>query len=388
LQTADTVIIYDSDWNPHQDLQAQDRAHRIGQKNEVRILRLITSNSVEEKILERAQYKLDMDGKVIQAGKFDNKSTNEERDEMLRVMLESAEAVESMESDEMDDDDLNLMMMRNDDELITFQEMDADRAKNSRYGPDKKLPRLLGESELPDIYLNDDNPVVEEIEFNYGRGARERSKVKYDDGLTEEQWLEAVDADDDTIEDAIARKQARIQKRSGKKLDEGGADTPPPAAESEEESPAPKKRSRKSTGRPEKRKADEAALDLAPPPKKRGKVQETLTKEDRDSLQTILDNVHDSLQDLEEESTEPGIPNRGIIDPFLELPPKNDYPDYYQLIKNPICMKQIERKINKKEYQSLRQFRADISLLCNNCRQYNEDGSILYQDANLIEVSA
>ncbi|KAI7374399.1 chromatin remodeling complex SWI/SNF component SWI2, partial [Hortaea werneckii] len=65
LQTADTVIIYDSDWNPHQDLQAQDRAHRIGQKNEVRILRLISSNSVEEKILERAQFKLDMDGKVI-----------------------------------------------------------------------------------------------------------------------------------------------------------------------------------------------------------------------------------------------------------------------------------------------------------------------------------
>ena len=36
LQTADTVIIFDSDWNPHQDLQAQDRAHRIGQKNEVK----------------------------------------------------------------------------------------------------------------------------------------------------------------------------------------------------------------------------------------------------------------------------------------------------------------------------------------------------------------
>jgi SWI/SNF-related matrix-associated actin-dependent regulator of chromatin subfamily A member 2/4 len=35
LQTADTVIIFDSDWNPHQDMQAQDRAHRIGQKNEV-----------------------------------------------------------------------------------------------------------------------------------------------------------------------------------------------------------------------------------------------------------------------------------------------------------------------------------------------------------------
>ncbi|KAK9703577.1 ATP-dependent DNA helicase Snf21, partial [Basidiobolus ranarum] len=70
LQTADTVIIFDSDWNPHQDLQAQDRAHRIGQTKEVRIFRLISENSVEETILARAQYKLDIDGKVIQAGKF------------------------------------------------------------------------------------------------------------------------------------------------------------------------------------------------------------------------------------------------------------------------------------------------------------------------------
>ncbi|KXT15769.1 hypothetical protein AC579_1548 [Pseudocercospora musae] len=385
LQTADTVIIYDSDWNPHQDLQAQDRAHRIGQKNEVRILRLITSSSVEEKILERAQYKLDMDGKVIQAGKFDNKSSEGERDEMLRVMLESAEAVDNLEQDEMEDDDLNMIMMRSDEELLTFQKIDQDRIKNSKYGPDKKFPRLLCEKELPEIYMNEDNPVVEEIEVNYGRGTRERAKVKYDDGLTEEQWLEAVDADDDTIEDAIARKQARIAKRMAKK---GGEDTPPPD-QSEEESPAPKKRGRKSGGRPDKRKAEEAALDSAPePPKKRGrnpKIVETLSKEDRDSLQRILDNVHDSLQDLEEGSADPNIPPRGIIDPFLELPPKLDYPDYYQLIKNPICMKQIEKKINKKEYQGIKQFRADITLLCNNCRQYNEDGSTLYRDANLIE---
>ncbi|KAK4501861.1 hypothetical protein PRZ48_007670 [Zasmidium cellare] len=390
LQTADTVIIYDSDWNPHQDLQAQDRAHRIGQKNEVRILRLITSSSVEEKILERAQYKLDMDGKVIQAGKFDNKSTNEERDEMLRVMLESAEAVENMEAEEMDDDDLNLIMMRNDEELELFQQMDRDRAKTEKYGPDKKYPRLLGESELPDIYMNEDNPVVEEIEYNLGRGARERTKVKYDDGLTEEQWLDAVDNDEDTIEEAIARKQARIQKRVSNKEGRGRADTPEVAKESEEESPAPKKRGRKSGGKVEKRKADEASLDgnAEPPPKKRGrnqKVVETLSKEDRDSLQTILDNVHDSLQDLEEESTDPNLANRGIIDPFLELPPRQYYPDYYELVKKPICMKQIETKINKKQYQSLKEFKADIGLLCNNCRQYNEDGSVLYQDANLIE---
>ena len=50
LQTADTVIIFDSDWNPQMDLQAMARAHRIGQKMEVRVLRLITASPIEEKI--------------------------------------------------------------------------------------------------------------------------------------------------------------------------------------------------------------------------------------------------------------------------------------------------------------------------------------------------
>jgi SNF2 family DNA or RNA helicase len=47
LTAADTVIIYDSDWNPQMDLQAMDRAHRIGQKNPVNVYRLITENTVE-----------------------------------------------------------------------------------------------------------------------------------------------------------------------------------------------------------------------------------------------------------------------------------------------------------------------------------------------------
>ena len=85
LQSADTVVIFDSDWNPHQDLQAQDRAHRIGQKNEVRVLRLVTVNSVEERILAAAKYKLNLDEKVIQAGMFDQKSTGTERKQFLQV---------------------------------------------------------------------------------------------------------------------------------------------------------------------------------------------------------------------------------------------------------------------------------------------------------------
>ncbi|RWS24851.1 hypothetical protein B4U80_04333, partial [Leptotrombidium deliense] len=66
LATADTVIIFDSDWNPQNDLQAQARAHRIGQKNQVNIYRLVTKGSVEEDIIERAKQKMVLDHLVIQ----------------------------------------------------------------------------------------------------------------------------------------------------------------------------------------------------------------------------------------------------------------------------------------------------------------------------------
>merc|ERR1712183_306541 len=66
LATADTVIIFDSDWNPQNDLQAQARAHRIGQKEQVNVYRLVTKNSVEEDIIERAKKKMVLDHLVIQ----------------------------------------------------------------------------------------------------------------------------------------------------------------------------------------------------------------------------------------------------------------------------------------------------------------------------------
>lgn len=81
------VYSFDSDWNPHADLQAQDRAHRIGQTKAVRIFRFITEKSVEEAMYARARYKLDIDDKVIQAGRFDNKSTQEEQEEFLVCAL-------------------------------------------------------------------------------------------------------------------------------------------------------------------------------------------------------------------------------------------------------------------------------------------------------------
>ncbi len=401
LQTADTVIIYDSDWNPHQDLQAQDRAHRIGQKNEVRILRLISSNSVEEKILERAQYKLDMDGKVIQAGKFDNKSTNEEREALLRTLLETAEAADQLnEQEEMDDDDLNDIMARSEEELTLFQQMDRDRIQNDEYGPGHTLPRLMCEDELPDIYLQEDNPVPEEVEEYAGRGARVRTVQRYDDGLTEEQWLNAVDADDDTIEEAQARKDARIEKRRTNKekrmrLEQGLESSPEPSRESSEE-PQPKKRGRKPG--PQKRKAEELEDDT-PMKRKRGRQSKTndmLSSSERSALQKALKTVYDALMGLEVEDSDDtedsapesddGPPTRLVIGPFAELPSKKDYPDYYLIITQPIAMAQIETKISKHQYQNLKELGQDVTLLATNARTYNEDGSLLYQDANAIQV--
>lgn len=69
LVTADIVVIYDSDWNPQVDLQAMDRAHRIGQTKQVWVFRFITENSVEEKIIEKAAQKLRLDQLVIQQGR-------------------------------------------------------------------------------------------------------------------------------------------------------------------------------------------------------------------------------------------------------------------------------------------------------------------------------
>ena len=70
LTGADTVIFYDSDWNPAMDAQAQDRCHRIGQTREVHIYRLISEKTVEENILKKAQQKRLLDNMVIQQGQF------------------------------------------------------------------------------------------------------------------------------------------------------------------------------------------------------------------------------------------------------------------------------------------------------------------------------
>lgn len=376
LQTADTVIIYDTDWNPHQDLQAQDRAHRIGQTKEVRILRLITENSVEETILDRAHKKLDIDGKVIQAGKFDNKSTSEEQEAFLRSLLEQEEAKrlnKNDEDEELDDDELNEILARSDDERILFGEIDRDRNANSRYG---KNERLFQEKELPHIYTREYLMEAEQkqaepdndLEENYGRGARERKITHYDDGLTEEQWLDAIEDANDSIESATARKRARQQKRIA--VSPSLSDTP--------SSPGGKRKRGKKSKTP--------STPIGEPPKKKGKgrppkIKETLTPDKRAELTNQMKTLYDLVLSAED----PEEPGRLPVEIFLELPSKKLYPDYYILIKTPVACDVISKKIGNNVYQSLDEFRTDFKQMFDNARIYNEEGSQVVEDANYLQ---
>lgn len=87
LQAADTVIIFDSDWNPQMDLQAQDRAHRIGQKREVIVLRFICVETIEEDIHLRASDKKEMDDILIQGGLYNLNSSQSERRQKIEDVL-------------------------------------------------------------------------------------------------------------------------------------------------------------------------------------------------------------------------------------------------------------------------------------------------------------
>lgn len=102
LSTADTVILFDSDWNPQMDLQAQDRAHRIGQKKQVMVFRLISENTVEERIVYRSLQKLRLDDILLQ-GRYHRNSTVSQS-ELIDILANGMEITEDEGEDENIDD--------------------------------------------------------------------------------------------------------------------------------------------------------------------------------------------------------------------------------------------------------------------------------------------
>ncbi|KAG5641118.1 hypothetical protein DXG03_005971 [Asterophora parasitica] len=93
LTTADIVVLYDSDWNPQADLQAMDRAHRIGQTKQVYVFRFITEGSVEERMLERAAQKLRLDQLVIQQGRTQQAKAAANKEELLEMITHGADKI-------------------------------------------------------------------------------------------------------------------------------------------------------------------------------------------------------------------------------------------------------------------------------------------------------
>lgn len=109
LQTADVVILYDSDWNPQADLQAQDRAHRIGQKKPVQVFRLVTEDTIEQKIVERAQQKLKLDAMVVQQGRLKDKDKLT-ADELLNAVRFGADKIFKSKDSSITDDDIEMIL--------------------------------------------------------------------------------------------------------------------------------------------------------------------------------------------------------------------------------------------------------------------------------------
>ncbi|KAI5952612.1 ISW2 [Candida jiufengensis] len=115
LTSADIVVLYDSDWNPQADLQAMDRAHRIGQKKQVKVFRFVTENAIEEKVLERAAQKLRLDQLVIQQGRQTNANNNvgNSKDDLIEMIQHGAKNVfESQKQKNNLDDDIESILQK------------------------------------------------------------------------------------------------------------------------------------------------------------------------------------------------------------------------------------------------------------------------------------
>ncbi|KAF5182014.1 Chromatin structure-remodeling complex protein syd [Thalictrum thalictroides] len=221
LQTADTVIIFDTDWNPQVDLQAQARAHRIGQKRDVLVLRFETVRTVEEQVRAAAEHKLGVANQSITAGFFDNNTSAEDRREYLESLLRECKKEEA--ASVLDDDTLNDLLARSESEIDVFESVDKQRreAEMEEWKKVVQEPREVGSGSLPTMpsrLVTDDElkefckamQVYEDSDVgvkrkndklggldiqHYGRGKRAREVRSYEEQWTEEEFEKLCQAD-------------------------------------------------------------------------------------------------------------------------------------------------------------------------------------------------
>jgi len=236
-------------------------------------------------------------------------------------------------------------LARSEDEFKKFERMD-----NERIMKNAGRPRLMEESELPAFLCKSEQDIEEaeriaEQDKLYGTGSRRRNEVNYGEGLTEEQWLNAVDNGEDVnaIEAEAKSKRGGTAKR---KRDE-----------SDGEQAGTSKEQRKKAKREKGEKLPPLPTDL---------IQK---------MKALIDYI------VEYEDNE----GRRLSDPFMMLPPKKDLPDYYELIKRPVDIQKIRNRIRKENYRNLEDLESDVMLMCANTQQYNIDGSLIFEDSVILQ---
>uniref|UniRef100_A0A8D2QB32 Chromodomain helicase DNA binding protein 5 n=1 Tax=Zonotrichia albicollis TaxID=44394 RepID=A0A8D2QB32_ZONAL len=216
LATADTVIIYDSDWNPHNDIQAFSRAHRIGQNKKVMIYRFVTRASVEERITQVAKRKMMLTHLVVRPG-LGSKSgsmTKQELDDILKFGTEEL-FKDDVEGDNKDVDDssvihyddaaISKLLDRNQDatddtELQNMNEY-LSSFKVAQYvvreedGVEEVEREIIKQEENVDpdywekLLRHHYEQQQEDLARNLGKGKRIRKQVNYNDTSQEDQGM-------------------------------------------------------------------------------------------------------------------------------------------------------------------------------------------------------
>uniref|UniRef100_A0A671Y5S2 Chromodomain helicase DNA binding protein 4 n=1 Tax=Sparus aurata TaxID=8175 RepID=A0A671Y5S2_SPAAU len=212
LASADTVIIYDSDWNPHNDIQAFSRAHRIGQNRKVMIYRFVTKASVEERITQVAKKKMMLTHLVVRPGlgSKTGSMSKQELDDILKFGTEELFKDELGEGDNKEDDSsvihyddhaIDRLLDRNQDatddtELQSMNEY-LSSFKVAQYVEEEVEREVIKQEESVDpdywekLLRHHYEQQQEDLARNLGKGKRTRKPVNYNDGSQEERdWQE------------------------------------------------------------------------------------------------------------------------------------------------------------------------------------------------------
>lgn len=200
LIAADTVIIFDSDWNPQNDLQAQARCHRIGQTNEVKIYRLITRNTYEREMFDKAGLKLGLDRAVLQRMTFEEqKSEKTRKKDAIEILLRKGAYGVLMETD-----DASRKFCEEDIDQILERRTKVIKHADGGNVFSKASFQVEEEIDDPDFWENLLNKKMNEE--NEGRVKRQMRRLARDGGLSEEDIVEiedyfkiTIDSEDDTV---------------------------------------------------------------------------------------------------------------------------------------------------------------------------------------------